>query len=96
MKNFLVSFLLIVAASQAQQLSAKKSLNLAVTKLIVAAAEKEAAKNGLAMFITVIDDGGTTMMIERMDDAQIAASMSRWGRLRPHLNSNGLPRRLKT
>ena len=39
----------------------------------MAAAEKEAAKNGLAMFITVIDDGGTAMMIERMDDAQIGS-----------------------
>jgi uncharacterized protein GlcG (DUF336 family) len=73
MKTLLASFLLIAAASPAQQLSTKKSLNLAVTKVIVAAAEKEAAKNGLAMFITVIDDGGTVMMVERMDDAQIGS-----------------------
>jgi glc operon protein GlcG len=73
MKNVLASLLLIAVASPAQQLSAKKSLNLAVTKLIVAAAEKDASKNGLAMFITVIDDGGTVMMVERMDDAQIGS-----------------------
>jgi glc operon protein GlcG len=68
------STLLLAASSvSAQQLSAKKSLNLAVTKLIVAAVEREAAKNNWAMFITVIDDGGTVMAIERMDEAQIGS-----------------------
>jgi len=72
--NILVSFLLIGAATLgAQQLSTKKSLNLAVTKVIVAAAEKEAMKNGWAMFITVIDEGGTMMAMERLDDAQIGS-----------------------
>jgi len=72
--NLLVSVLLIAAATAgAQQLSTKKSLNLAVTKAIVAASEKEAMKNGWAMFITVIDDGGTVMAIERLDDAQIGS-----------------------
>lgn len=67
------SFLLISGMLPAQQLSTKKSLNLAVTKVIVAAAEQEAAKNKWNMFITVIDDGGTVMAIERMDDAQIGS-----------------------
>ncbi len=58
-------------AGEAQQLSTKKSLNLAVTKVIVAAAEKEATKNGWTMFIAVIDDGGILTTVERMDDAQI-------------------------
>ena len=72
--NLLVSILLIAAATAgAQQLSTKKSLNLAVTKAMVAAAEKEAMKNGWAMFITVIDEGGTVMAIERLDDAQIGS-----------------------
>lgn len=72
--NLVVSTLLIAACSLgAQQLSTKKSLNLAVTKAIVAAAEKEAMKNNWAMFITVIDDGGTIMAIERLDDAQIGS-----------------------
>ena len=72
--HLLVSTLLIGAATLgAQQLSTKKSLNLAVTKVIVAAAEKEAAKNNWAMFIAVIDDGGTIMTVERMDDAQIGS-----------------------
>ena len=72
--NILVFSLLIAAASLgAQELSTKKSLNLAVTKVIVAAAEKEATKNGWAMFIAVIDDGGVLTTVERMDDAQIGS-----------------------
>ena len=72
--NLLVSSLLIAAATLgAQQLSTKKSLNLAVAKVIVAAAEKEAMTNGWAIFITVIDDGGTMMAMERLDDAQIGS-----------------------
>jgi uncharacterized protein GlcG (DUF336 family) len=72
--NVLAFPLLIVAATLgAQELSTKKSLNLAVTKVIVAAAEKEASKNGWAMFIAVIDDGGVLTTVERMDDAQIGS-----------------------
>lgn len=70
----LVSSLLIAASTLgAQQLSTKKSLNLAVSKVIVAAAEKEAMKNGWAMFITVIDEGGTVVALERLDDAQLGS-----------------------
>ena len=72
--NILVFSLLIAAATlMAQELSTKKSLNLAVTKVIVAAAEKEATKNGWAMFIAVVDDGGVLTTVERMDDAQIGS-----------------------
>lgn len=65
--------LLAVGSLPAQQLSTKKSLNLAVTKAIVAAAEQEAAKNKWTMFITVVDDGGTVVAIERMDETQIGS-----------------------
>ena len=72
--NSLVSVLLACAATVgAQQLSTKKTLNLAVAKQIVAASEKEAMKNGWQMFITVIDDGGTIIYLERLDDAQIGS-----------------------
>ncbi len=56
--TLLFSLLIVTATLGAQELSTKKSLNLAVTKVIVAAAEKEATKNGWAMFIAVIDDCG--------------------------------------
>lgn len=68
-----LSLFLLAVSLPAQELSTKKSLNLAVTKVIIAAAEKEAMKNGWAMFITVIDDSGTIMAIERLDDAQIGS-----------------------
>ncbi len=72
--TLLLSTLLLAASSlSAQQLSSKKSLNLAVTKLIVAAAEQEATKNKWTMFITVVDDGGTVVAIERMDETQIGS-----------------------
>lgn len=72
--NVLVSSLLIAAGTLgAQELSTKKAMNLAVAKVIVAAAEKEAAKNNWTMFITVIDDGGTVVALERMDETQIGS-----------------------
>lgn len=72
--NFLFSVLLASAVTLgAQQLSTKKALNLAVAKQIVMASEKEAMKNGLQMFITVVDDGGTIIFLERLDDAQIGS-----------------------
>ena len=76
MRKFnILAFSLLIAAGTlgAQELSTKKSLNLAVTKVIVAAAEKEATKNGWAMFVAVIDDGGVLTTVERMDDAQIGS-----------------------
>jgi len=65
--------LLCTATLGAQQLSTKRTLNLAVAKQIVAASEKEAMKNGWQMFITVVDDGGTIIYLERLDDAQIGS-----------------------
>lgn len=57
----------------AQQLTIKRALNLAVAKTIAAAAEKEAAAHGWAMFIAIIDDGGTVLFVERLDDAQLGS-----------------------
>ena len=72
--NILFSALLVLSATlPAQQLSTKKSLNLAVAKQIAMASEKEAMKNGWAMFITVVDDGGTILYLERLDEAQIGS-----------------------
>src|SRR5262252_1615476 len=62
-----------VVSVSAQQLSIKRALNLAVAKTIAAAAEKEAMANKWAMFITIIDDGGTVLYVERIDDAQIGS-----------------------
>ncbi len=76
LKTF-TSLILAAAAGtgmlSAQQLSIKRTLNLAVAKTIAAAAEKEAVAHGWAMFITIIDDGGTVLYVERLDDAQVGS-----------------------
>ena len=65
--------LLAFAGANAQQLGTKKTLNLAVAKVIAAAAEKEAMNNHWAMYITIVDETGTPMFVERTDDAQLAS-----------------------
>jgi uncharacterized protein GlcG (DUF336 family) len=74
-KISIVCSILLAAAGvlAAQQLSNKRALNLAVAKQIVAASEREAMKNGWTMFITVIDDGGSIIALERIDDAQLGS-----------------------
>jgi len=51
----------------------KKALTLAIAKHIAAAAHAEAAKNGWKMFLTILDDGGNVMYVERMDGAQLGS-----------------------
>jgi glc operon protein GlcG len=57
----------------AQQLLTKKALSLDVAKKIAAAAEAEAAKNKWTMVITVVDDGGNLIYLEKMDGTQIGS-----------------------
>jgi glc operon protein GlcG len=61
------------AMSGFAQLAEKKSLTLATAKQIAAAAEAEATNNKFAMVITILDDGGNLMYLQRMDDAQLAS-----------------------
>src|SRR6266853_3322029 len=51
----------------------KKALTLEIAKHIAAAAHAEAAKNGWKMFLTILDDGGNVMYVERMDGAQLGS-----------------------
>jgi uncharacterized protein GlcG (DUF336 family) len=50
------------------------ALSLEDAKRIAAAARAEAEKNGWAIVIAVLDDGGHLMYLERMDGAQKASS----------------------
>ncbi len=68
----LFALLFGTVAGQAQ-LSQKRSLSLEGAKKIAAAAEAEAAKNKWTMVITVLDDGGNIVYLERMDDTQIGS-----------------------
>src|SRR5262249_30562390 len=51
----------------------KKALTLEAAKKIVAAAEEEAKKQRATGVIAVVDDGGHLILLERLDDTQVAS-----------------------
>jgi uncharacterized protein GlcG (DUF336 family) len=51
----------------------KKGLTLADAKAIAAAAEAEALRNGWNVTISVIDDGGNLLYLQRLDDAPVGS-----------------------
>jgi uncharacterized protein GlcG (DUF336 family) len=57
----------------AEQLATKRALTLDIAKKIAAAAEAEALKNKWTMFITIVDDSGIPMYIERIDETQLGS-----------------------
>jgi glc operon protein GlcG len=58
------------AAAPASALSYGRSITLAEAKIVVAAAEAEARKAGLAMVITVVEPNGAMVLSEKMDGSQ--------------------------
>src|SRR6516164_1214124 len=54
-------------------LPVKKVLTLEVAKKITAASEAEAKKRGSTVVIVVVDDGGHILLLERLDDTQVAS-----------------------
>ncbi len=48
-------------------------INLAVARCIAAAAEAEASANGWAVAISIVDDGGHLVLLQRMDGTQLAS-----------------------
>jgi glc operon protein GlcG len=67
-----LTFASIVAAQQ-QQVADKKVLTLAAAKMIATAAEAEAQKRKARVVIAVVDDGGHLILLERLDDTQVAS-----------------------
>ncbi len=55
------------------QLPTKQVLTLEAAKKIAAAAEAEAKKRGATVVIAVVDDGGYLLVLERLDDTQVAS-----------------------
>ena len=55
------------------ELPTKKVLTLGLAKRLVAAAEAEARKRGATVVIAVVDDGGQLILLERLDDTQVAS-----------------------
>jgi glc operon protein GlcG len=68
--TLLVTF---AACSAKAQLPVKEVLTLDVAKKIAAAAEAEAKKRGATVVIAVVDDGGYLLVLERLDDTQVAS-----------------------
>jgi uncharacterized protein GlcG (DUF336 family) len=55
------------------QLMDKKALTLEVAKKVAAAAAEEAIKNKWTVVIAIVDDGGSLVYLERLDDTQIGS-----------------------
>lgn len=77
MKRFqIVTALLLITTAAvvvAAQLPTKRVLSLGIAKKIAAAAEAEALKRGSTVVIAVVDDGGYLLVLERLDDTQVAS-----------------------
>jgi glc operon protein GlcG len=67
------AFLLAVATTLQAELPTKRVLTLGLAKRLVAAAEAEAKKRGATVVIAVVDDGGQLILLERLDDTQVAS-----------------------
>jgi glc operon protein GlcG len=69
-----IGFLLsIIGTTVKAELPVKPVLTLEVAKKIVDAAEAEAIKRGATVVIAVVDDGGHLILLERLDDTQVAS-----------------------
>ena len=63
----------LVALSVQAQVIEKKALSLEGAKQIAAAAETRAKAEGARVVIAVVDDGGSLLLLERLDDTQVAS-----------------------
>jgi uncharacterized protein GlcG (DUF336 family) len=64
---------LFAVTVMAAQLADKKAITLDVAKQIAAASEKLAAANKWTMVITILDDGGNLILLQRMDETQMGS-----------------------
>jgi len=74
MRIFMLAAALAMSATALHaDLPTKRVLTLAAAKKIAAAAEAEALKRGATVVIAVVDDGGHLIVLERLDDTQVAS-----------------------
>ena len=66
-----LALMFVCAALSAGKLATKKVLTLEIAKEIAAAAEAYARKHDWSVVITILDDGGNMIYLERMDGAPI-------------------------
>ena len=72
-KSITVLLLLLAPVMLRAQLPTKEVLTLDAAKKIAAAAEAEAKKRGATVVIAVVDDAGYLLVLERLDDTQVAS-----------------------
>lgn len=75
MKRILTAALLVASFCMlsAADLTHKHALNLEVAKALAAAGEAHARANNWNVIITILDDGGNMLYMQRMDGAQIGS-----------------------
>jgi glc operon protein GlcG len=61
-------------------LPAKKVLTLEAAKLVAAAAEATAVRNGWKVVIAVVDDGGHALLVHRIDGTQFSSVATAMGK----------------
>jgi glc operon protein GlcG len=71
--SLVVALILSAAPVSQAELPTKKVLTLGMARKLVAAAEAEAKKRGATVVIAVVDDGGQLILLERLDDTQVAS-----------------------
>ncbi len=69
-----LAFAMLIALTPVKaELPVKQVLTLNVAKKIIEAAEAEAIKRGATVVIAIVDDGGHLILLERLDDTQVAS-----------------------
>ncbi|HSA93659.1 MAG TPA: heme-binding protein [Terriglobales bacterium] len=83
LRTLATTLLMVVAALPlGAELPRKQVLTLEAAKKIAAAAEAEALKRGSTVVIAVVDDGGYLIVLERLDDTQVASVEVAMGKAR--------------
>lgn len=80
--RLVLTLVLLSAPALQAELPTKKVLTLGMAKKLVAAAEAEAKKRGATVVIAVVDDGGQLILLERLDDTQVASVEVAMGKAR--------------
>jgi glc operon protein GlcG len=64
---------LALPSTAGAELPSKRVLTLEAAKAVVSAAEAEAVKRGATVVIAVVDDGGHVVLLQRLNDTQVAS-----------------------
>jgi len=70
---FILALTVLTAVRAPADLPSKKVLTLEAAKQIVAASEADAKRRGATVVIVVVDDGGHVLLLERLNDTQVAS-----------------------